>query len=145
MWNILLWILSIVSSGFFLFSAVFGLVMYSDLMENHVSPLQMASKVNTFWKIDFFYFSFLCTTFLLCGYWVVFLFHSPMILMNFYYMFRKTHLVDPTTILQRNEAQKFRNRSIVKLVFSLLSFFVYLYMLITEAIASSPKVTPSSP
>jgi hypothetical protein len=40
----------------------------------------------------------------------------------------KTHLVDPSTILQRNEASQHRNKSFVRLGFAIISFFLYLYM-----------------
>eukprot|EP01126_Amoeba_proteus_P015965 TRINITY_DN1729_c0_g1_i5.p1 TRINITY_DN1729_c0_g1~~TRINITY_DN1729_c0_g1_i5.p1 ORF type:complete len:142 (+),score=12.74 TRINITY_DN1729_c0_g1_i5:130-555(+) len=141
MWNIILWISSLVCAGYFIFSSVFALVMIADLKSDYVNPLEMAPKVNTFWWIDFILFSILSAAYFISGYWFVFLFHLPVFLLNTYCFLKKTHTVDPTTILQRDETTKHRNRALVKLGFSAVSFFLYLYMLITESISNYKRPT----
>jgi len=96
----------------------------------------MANKVNMFWWPDFIIYSVLCVCYLIGGYWLILIIHIPILAMNIYSLVTKSHTVDPSTILQRNEAVIHRNKSFAKLGFAILSFFVYLYMLISEAIAS---------
>eukprot|EP01127_Copromyxa_protea_P018719 TRINITY_DN5951_c0_g1_i1.p1 TRINITY_DN5951_c0_g1~~TRINITY_DN5951_c0_g1_i1.p1 ORF type:complete len:154 (+),score=24.29 TRINITY_DN5951_c0_g1_i1:23-463(+) len=142
-WVIFLWVISLMCSGYFIFSSVFVLVMNADLKSDYINPIEMASKVNTLWWPDFIIFSILSLLYFFSGYWVVLLLHIPILAMNIYGIVTKTHLVDPSTILQRNEASQHRNKTFAKLGFAIVSFFLYLYMLITEAIAMKGAREPN--
>eukprot|EP01125_Pyxidicula_operculata_P000101 TRINITY_DN1015_c0_g1_i1.p2 TRINITY_DN1015_c0_g1~~TRINITY_DN1015_c0_g1_i1.p2 ORF type:complete len:149 (+),score=19.99 TRINITY_DN1015_c0_g1_i1:33-479(+) len=134
-WELVLWLFSILTSGYFIFSCVFALMLISDLTSDHVNPSDMASKTNFFWWPDITIFTFNSLLYLLTGHWIVFIIHLPLLAHYWYIYNQQTHLVDETTILQSETTKVFQKRALLRLGFAVLAFCLYLYMLITSAVA----------
>jgi len=139
MWDIILWILSILLAGYFIFSSVFVLIMAADLQADYINPIEMANKTNMMWWPDFVLFSLLSAAILLTGHWIVFLCHVPILAMNIYLYVLQQHLVNELQILQGDSLKRVQQKAAAKLGFAIISFFIYLFMLISTAISTSNR------
>jgi len=133
-YEILLWVLALILSGFFIFSAMFVLIMIDDLQRDYSNPVDMTSKVNWIWWPDFGLYATITFLFLISGHWFIFLLHLPLAVYNGYLVYIQQHMTDPTTIHQGDNISSRRKISIIKLAWAVVCFIMYLFMLIFTAI-----------
>jgi len=108
--------------------------MVDDLQKDYTNPVDMTAKVNFMWWPDIGIYAVLCFIFLVTGHWVVLLLHLPLLAYHIYLVYTNRHLTDPTTILQGDNIAERKRISFIKLGWAILSFALYMYMLIAAAI-----------
>uniref|UniRef100_A0A6B2LQR6 Cornichon n=1 Tax=Arcella intermedia TaxID=1963864 RepID=A0A6B2LQR6_9EUKA len=124
-------------SGIFMFGATFILFLVDDLQRDITNPFDMAKQYNYVWWPEFILYSGLCTIFLLSGHWFIFLLHTPLLGYKIYLMVNSLHLVDPATAASMDNRSLRKKIGFINLIWSVLCFILYLYLLITTAIAQA--------
>jgi len=115
-----------------MFTAVFFVIMFSDLETDYINPIDFCNKMNKFVLPEAFAHGFLTLLFLLSGQWVAFLLNAPLLAYNANKVLKQNHMFDATEIFRTMGKQK--NEVFFKLGFYLLSFFYYLYRMILALI-----------
>lgn len=116
-----------------LFSQVHFTILYADLEADYINPIELCSKVNKLITPEAGLHGFITLSFLLSGYWFVFLINAPLFFYNANKIYKKLQLLDATEIFRTLGRHK--KESFLKLGFYLLMFFFYLYRMIMALIA----------
>ncbi|KAL7413583.1 cornichon [Mrakia frigida] len=128
-----LFLLGVLMAAVLLFTAVFFIIMFSDLECDYVNPIDLCNKLNQFVLPEMIAHAFLTTMFLLSGQWLAFLLNAPLLGFNINKIINKQQSYDATEIFRTLSGHK--KECFIKLGFYLLSFFYYLYRMILALIA----------
>ncbi|KAK4523382.1 hypothetical protein GAYE_PCTG52G1277 [Galdieria yellowstonensis] len=132
LFEILYWIFVFMLTAALLFCAIYTLVLFSDLMIDHINPVELCDKVNFLIYPEFFVHVFLTLTLLAKGHWLIALLNLPLIAYNINRYRRKKHLLDNTRVF--SIVGREQRICEVKMGFFLLTFFVYLYCFVMTMI-----------
>eukprot|EP01128_Nolandella_sp_AFSM9_P011707 TRINITY_DN8638_c0_g1_i1.p1 TRINITY_DN8638_c0_g1~~TRINITY_DN8638_c0_g1_i1.p1 ORF type:complete len:142 (+),score=29.35 TRINITY_DN8638_c0_g1_i1:43-468(+) len=134
-WVLSAWLIALVLDGFFLFQAIFRLIMVADLKADYVNPVEFAQKLNVLWLPEVVGVGVNTALSLLFGTWWVFVLHVPCAAYLGFVYSRKQHIINPTRILQGNSVNTQQTSALIRLGFYLVFFFLYLYLVIISAIS----------
>ncbi|GJQ14816.1 hypothetical protein GpartN1_g6607.t1 [Galdieria partita] len=130
------WIVVFLTTAVLLFMDIYSLILFSDLLMDHLNPVELCDKVNFLIYPEFGIHLFLTLLLFLGGHWFVGLLNIPLIAFHIQKYIRKEHLLDNTRVF-RVAAQVQRYYEL-KMGFFLLTFVTYLYCFI-RAMLSIPK------
>ncbi|POV95086.1 hypothetical protein PSTT_16476 [Puccinia striiformis] len=128
-----LFLFAVILAAVLLFTAVFYIIMFSDLECDYMNPIDLCNKMNQFVLPEMGAHMFLVLLFVLSFQFVATLINAPLIAWNVNKVMKKTHMYDATEIF-RTLAQH-KKESFFKLGFYLLSFFYYLFRMIAALVA----------
>ncbi|KAI0343754.1 cornichon [Trametopsis cervina] len=128
----LIFLFSVLWAAGLMFTAVFFVIMFSDLETDYINPIDFCNKMNKFVLPEVAAHGFLSLLFLLSGEWVAFLLNAPLLAYNANKILKQNHMFDATEIFRTMGPQK--NEVFFKLGFYLISFFYYLYRMILALI-----------
>ncbi|XP_033105424.1 protein cornichon homolog 4-like [Anneissia japonica] len=129
------YLLTLIDSTLLLFLAVYFIITLSDLESDYLNAQSCCSKLNT-WVIPEMLAS-LCATLLLLFnlHWFLFLYTLPL---SGFLVYRYLNIpagnfgmFDPTEIHNRGYLKSYMKETMVKMGFHLISFFIYLYCMIS--------------
>ncbi|MBW0488415.1 hypothetical protein O181_028130 [Austropuccinia psidii MF-1] len=123
-----LFLAAVVVTAVLLFTAVFYIIMFSDLECDYMNPIDLCNKLNQFVLPEMGAHMFLVLMFVLGFQLIATLINAPLIAWNVNKAMKKTHMYDATEIFRTLSQHK--KESFFKLGFYLLSFFYYLYRMI---------------
>ncbi|ODQ68240.1 ER-derived vesicles protein ERV14 [Nadsonia fulvescens var. elongata DSM 6958] len=106
--------------------------MYSDLECDYINPVDLCNKINKYVLPEAAIQAFISVIFLINGYWISFLLNVPILAFNIHKIYKNTYLLDATEIFRT--LGKHKKESFVKLGFSLILFFSYLYCMIVALV-----------
>ncbi|KXN73553.1 ER-derived vesicles protein ERV14 [Conidiobolus coronatus NRRL 28638] len=134
----LAFIFGLICSGIFIVSAIYFIIMYTDLESDFINPIDLCNKLNKFIIPEMAAHLVVSLILIFAGNWLSFLFNLPLIIWNGLKISKGTHLLDPTEIFRNvnNEKKEWG----IKLGFYLFTFFYYLYRMIVTLIAENPSV-----
>jgi hypothetical protein len=103
------------------------LVSYSDL-DVDLNPIDLARRLNPLVVPEYVIFCVMFAMFLVGGFWIEVAFNLPIAAWYLYRFVQKQHRVDATQVFSDLNFNK--NQALVKLIFFMISFFLYLYRMV---------------
>ncbi|XP_028398777.1 protein cornichon homolog 4-like [Dendronephthya gigantea] len=138
-----LFIFSLVDAAGLLFLTVFFIINLSDLECDYINATTCCERLNKFIIPEIIAQLYLPVMFLIHFHWIYFVITSPIAAWLIYRYLNKPSgnvgIYDPAEIHNRSELKGFLKESMVKLGFHLISFFLYLYSMISVLIAKKDK------
>ncbi|CAL1711287.1 unnamed protein product [Somion occarium] len=131
-----LFLFAVLMAAGLLFTAVFFMIMFSDLESDYINPVDLCNKLNQFVLPEHTAHAFLTVLFLISGQFIAFLLNAPLLAFNVRKIMNQNHVYDATEIFRTLEPHK--KEIFIKLGFYLLSFFYYLYRMILALVQESP-------
>ncbi|CAH7686585.1 cornichon [Phakopsora pachyrhizi] len=128
-----LFLFAVVMAAILLFTAVFYIIMFSDLECDYLNPIDLCNKLNQFVLPEMGAHMFLVLLFILGFQLIATVINAPLIAWNVNKVVKKNHMYDATEIFRTLE--KHKKESFFKLGFYLLTFFYYLYRMIHALVA----------
>ncbi|RWS16248.1 hypothetical protein B4U79_07622 [Dinothrombium tinctorium] len=130
-----------VDNAFLIFFAVFHIIAFDELKTDFKNPIDQCNTLNPLVLPEYIIHILFNLLFLLCGEFFTLMLNIPLIA---YHIHRYLHrpvmsgpgLYDPTTIMNADQLTRATNEGWIKLGFYLLSFFYYLYGMISSLITT---------
>ncbi|XP_066921677.1 protein cornichon homolog 4-like [Clytia hemisphaerica] len=132
-------IFAIIVSAALMFMSVFYLIVFADLESGYISAATCCDRVNkiVFPEVGLIAFLSLCLLYFKCYGSLVFT--TPMFVWLLYRIAKKPagHMsfYDPAEIHNRNALKNYSRESVVKVVYHVVGFFVYLYSIISSILS----------
>jgi protein cornichon len=133
MWEVWVFALCLLISVVLLFAMLFFIISYSDLESDYVNPIDLCSRLNSFVIPEYALHLGLTALLLLNLQIKAVIWNAPLVGWHYYRYSEKKHWHDPTEIFRKLQEHKWE--AIAKLIFYVLSFFYYLYRMISALIA----------
>ncbi|GAM25999.1 hypothetical protein SAMD00019534_091740, partial [Acytostelium subglobosum LB1] len=121
-------LISLISSGVLLGIVVYELLLLTDLEGNDINSIDFCKRYNRFVLPEYILQGVFAGWFLLTFRLVLFLLNMPLV---YYHIMRynsRTYLCDATKVY--SQTSKIGNHLMLKLVFYMIMFFVYLFILL---------------
>jgi len=136
------YISALILDAFLIFFSVFHVIAFDELKTDFKNPIDQCNTLNPLVLPEYAVHILFNVLFLVAGEWIPLLFNAPLIAYHVQrYMKRpmmsRPGLYDPTTIMNADQLNKATREGWIKLGFYLLSFFYYLYGMISSLIAAS--------
>merc|ERR1712012_594133 len=130
------YILALIIDAFLIFFAIFHIIAFDELKTDYKNPIDQCGSLNPLVLPEYL------LLFFFAGEWLTLLFNLPLIAYHVHrYMMRPVMscpgLYDPTNIMDANTLSRCQREGWGKLAFYLMSFFYYLYGMISSLIAAS--------
>lgn len=135
------YIVALILDAFLIFFAIFHIIAFDELKTDHKNPIDQCNSLNPLVLPEYFLHIFFNLLFLFAGEWLTLIINVPLIAYHIN-SYRKRPvmsgpgLYDPTTIMNADQLSKAQREGWIKLAFYLLSFFYYLYGMISSLIAT---------
>ena len=138
-----LFIFSLVDAAGLLFLTVFFIINLSDLECDYINATVCCERLNKFIIPEIIAMLYFPVMFFIHFHWIYFVLTLPMSAWLIYRYLNKPSgnvgIYDPAEIHNRSELKGFLKEAMVKLGFHLISFFLYLYSMISVLIAKKDK------
>lgn len=127
-WDLILWLIALVSNITLLALLIYQIICLSDLEADYINPYESSSNINSVVWVEFILQGAFCALFLLTGHWFMFIVTMPVACYHVRLFLRREHLVDVTEIFRMLSVEKkFR---IIKLATYLFFFFLVIVRLV---------------
>lgn len=136
------YIAALILDAFLIFFAVFHVIAFDELKTDFKNPIDQCNTLNPLVLPEYLVHVLFNVIFLIAGEWFSILFNIPLIAYHVHrYLNRPimstSGLYDPTTIMNGDQLSRATREGWMKLGFYLLSFFYYLYGMISTLIATT--------
>ncbi|EFA80847.1 hypothetical protein PPL_06435 [Heterostelium album PN500] len=121
-------LLALLSSGVLLAIVVYELLLLTDLEGNDINSIEFCKKYNKFIMPEYIVQAVFTVWFLVTFRFVLFLLNAPVLYYHFQRYQTRTHKNDPTKVY--SHTSKMGNHLMLKLVFYMVMFFIYLFVLL---------------
>ncbi|XP_012286316.1 protein cornichon [Orussus abietinus] len=133
------YIAALIIDAFLIFFSIFQIICFDELKTEYKDPIDQCNSLNPLVLPEYGLHIFFNILFLISGEWLSLCLNIPLIAyhINRYLnrpVMTSAGLYDPTSIMNANDLTKCYREGWVKLAFYLLSFFYYLYGMITSLI-----------
>lgn len=130
------YIVALLFDAFLIFFAIFHVVAFDELVTDYKNPIDQCNSLNPLVLPEYAIHILFNILFLLSGQWLALILNLPLIAyhINRYRsrpVMSVSGLYDPTTIMNGDALTKCQREGWFKLAFYLVSFFYYLYGMIT--------------
>ena len=132
MWATLLFLVAAVIAAVLLFTMVYYVIMFSDLELDYVNPIELCRRLNRVVVPEMAVHAALSVSLLLGMQLVSAALNLPLLAYHVHRYLEGRHVFEPTDIFRHLAYRK--RESMVKLGFFLLSFFYYLYRMVSSLI-----------
>ncbi|XP_053205009.1 protein cornichon-like [Panonychus citri] len=135
------YVFALILDAFLIFFAVFHVIAFDELKTDFKNPIDQCNTLNPLVLPEYIIHITFNVLFLFAGEWFTVLLNIPLIS---YHVYRYIHrpagmsgpgLYDPTTIMNADQMSRATKEGWFKLAYYLLSFFYYLYGMISSLIA----------
>ncbi|GMH20125.1 hypothetical protein Nepgr_021966 [Nepenthes gracilis] len=127
-WDLILWLIAIVSNISLLVLLIYQIICLSDLEADYMNPYESSANINAMVIPEFLVQGAFCALFLFTGHWFMFLITLPIACYHVRLFIKREHLVDVTEIFRAlSSEKKFR---LIKLAAYLLFFFLVIVRLV---------------
>lgn len=135
------YILALILDAFLIFFAIFHVIAFDELKVDYKNPIDQCNSLNPLVLPEYIAHGIFNILFLLCGEFLSFIINLPLLVYHINrYRTRPVMsgygLYDPTSIMNTDTLNKCQREGWIKLAFYLLSFFYYLYGMISSLIES---------
>lgn len=133
--------LALIMDAFLIFFSIFHIIAFDELKTDYKNPIEQCNTLNPLVLPEYIIHLVITLFFLLSGcYWTM-LMNVPLLAYHIWRYIKRPMLTqpgiyDPTTIMGSSEMSRAMKEGWMKLAFYLVSFFVYLYCMIYELVAS---------
>ncbi|XP_031624652.1 protein cornichon [Contarinia nasturtii] len=135
------YIVALISDAFLIFFSIFHVIAFDELKTDYKNPIDQCNSLNPLVIPEYLLHLFFNVLFLFAGEWFSLLLNIPLIA---YHVFRYKNrpvmsgpgLYDPTSIMNADTLSKCQREGWIKLAVYLLSFFYYLYGMISSLIST---------
>ncbi|XP_031845237.1 protein cornichon [Nomia melanderi] len=133
------YIVALIVDAFLIFFAIFHVITFDELKTGYKNPIEQCNSLNPLVIPEYSLHILINVLFLISGQWFSLLLNIPLIdyhLWRYYHrpVMSKPGLYDPTTILNAQVLTAHQREGWIKLAFYVLSFFYYLYGMISSLI-----------
>ncbi|GAU90556.1 hypothetical protein RvY_02958-1 [Ramazzottius varieornatus] len=138
----LCFLLAMIITAVLIFLAIFHMIAFDELKTDYKNPVEQCNTLNPLVLPEYGLHMFISFLFMISGSFWTLMYNVPLIA---YHVMRyrkrpvmSSHgLYDPTSIMNADELSYNMREGWIKLAFYLISFFVYLYMMIYELVTST--------
>ena len=135
------YIIALILDAFLIFFAVFHVIAFDELKTDFKNPIDQCNTLNPLVLPEYAIHVLFNLLFLFSAEWFPLLINMPLIAYHAHrYMHRpimsRAGLYDPTTIMNGEQLSRATKEGWIKLAFYLLSFFYYLYGMISSLVAA---------
>ncbi|KNA04527.1 hypothetical protein SOVF_198890 [Spinacia oleracea] len=127
-WDLILWLISLISNIVLLVLLIYQLICLSDLEADYMNPYETAANINSLILPEFGLQAAFCALFLVTGHFFMFLVTLPVAIYHARLFARGEHLVDVTEIFRALSVEK--KHRLIKLGLYLLFFFLVIFRLV---------------
>ncbi|XP_066598361.1 protein cornichon [Prorops nasuta] len=133
------YIVALIIDAFLIFFATFHIIAFDELKNGYKNPIEQCNGLNPLVMPEYGLHIFINILFLMSGQFFSLFLNAPLII---YHVWRYSKrpvmtgpgLYDPTSIMNAHDLQMYQREGWIKLAFYLLSFFYYLYGMISSLI-----------
>ncbi|CAO1339412.1 unnamed protein product [Diamesa hyperborea] len=135
------YIVALISDAFLIFFSIFHVIAFDELKTDYKNPIDQCNSLNPLVLPEYAIHVFFNLLFLFSGEWLSLILNVPLIAYHVWrYMNRPVitgpGLYDPTNIMNTDTLNKAMREGWIKLAIYLLSFFYYLYGMISSLIST---------
>lgn len=135
------YVLALILDAFLIFFSVFHVIAIDELKTDFKNPIDQCNTLNPLVLPEYIIHMFFNLIFLFAGEWLTVILNLPLIAYHIHrYMHRPIMsgpgLYDPTTIMSAQQMNLITREGWVKLLFYLISFFYYIYGMISVLVTS---------
>ncbi|CAO1312821.1 unnamed protein product [Diamesa serratosioi] len=135
------YIVALISDAFLIFFSIFHVIAFDELKTDYKNPIDQCNSLNPLVLPEYAIHVFFNLLFLFSGEWLSLILNVPLIAYHVWrYMNRPVMsgpgLYDPTNIMNTDTLNKAMREGWIKLAIYLLSFFYYLYGMISSLIST---------
>jgi len=141
MWTTIAYLLAAVVSVALLFTMVYYLIMFSDLEMDYVNPVELCRRLNALVLPEMAAHAALTAVLLLSGQLLSAALNVPLVVYHVRRFLERRHVFEPADIFRHAPYRK--RESFAKLGFFLLSFFYYLFRMVSSVIHSHVRAASS--
>ncbi|KAK0179147.1 hypothetical protein PV327_007966 [Microctonus hyperodae] len=133
------YIIALITDAFLIFASIYHVIAFDELKTEYKNPIEHCNFLNPLVLPEYGSHLFINLLFLISGQWISLLLNAPLLAYHVHrYLTRpvmsEAGLYDATSILNANNLSKCQREGWIKLAFYLLSFFYYLYGMISSLI-----------
>ncbi|XP_076239340.1 protein cornichon [Calliopsis andreniformis] len=133
------YIVALIVDAFLIFFAIFHVIAFDELKTDYKNPIEQCNSLNPLVLPEYSLHIFINVLFLISGQWFSLLLNIPLIVYHLWHYYHrpvmsKPGLYDPTSIMNAQVLMAHQREGWIKLAFYLLSFFYYLYGMISSLI-----------
>ncbi|KAL5281808.1 CNIH1 family protein [Megaselia abdita] len=136
------YIFALIGDAFLIFFSIFHVIAFDELKTDYKNPIDQCNSLNPLVLPEYLLHILINVLFLFAGEWFSLFFNVPLIA---YHVWRYKNrpvmtgpgLYDPTRIMNQDNLSKNMREGWIKLLVYLLSFFYYIYGMVSSLIASS--------
>ncbi|KYQ93309.1 hypothetical protein DLAC_05976 [Tieghemostelium lacteum] len=121
-------IFSIISSGGLIALAVYQLLLLTDLEGNDINSIEFSRRMNKIILPEYIMHAVFTVWYMLTFRFIIFLLNLPVLVYHYLRYQERQHRIDPTKVYQMTS--KLGNHLMLKLVFYMVMFFIYLFILL---------------
>jgi hypothetical protein len=134
------YIVALIIAIFLIFLAVYHVIAFDELKNDHKNPIDQCKILNPVILLEYGLHTLIVLLFMISFEFITVVLNLPLFLYHVHrYLKRPSHrsmnLYDPTTILNGHELSRATTEGWAKLAFYLLSFFYFLYCMISTLVA----------
>ncbi|XP_053980475.1 protein cornichon [Hylaeus anthracinus] len=130
---------ALIVDAFLIFFVIFHVIAFDELKTGYKNPIEQCNSLNPLVIPEYSLHILINVLFLISGQWFTLLLNIPLIA---YHLWQYSHrpvmskpgLYDPTSIMNAQVLTSHEREGWIKLAFYLLSFFYYLYCMISSLI-----------
>lgn len=134
------YIIALILTAFLIFFVIFHLISFDELKTDYKNPIDQCNSLNPLVLPEYAIHGLCILLFLIAAEWFSVIWNFPLLV---YHINRyKTRpvisgfgLYDPTSVMNAGELNRAQKEGWIKLVFYLLSFFYYIYGMISVLVA----------
>ncbi|KAF2069306.1 hypothetical protein CYY_009376 [Polysphondylium violaceum] len=120
--------LSLIGVGGLIALIVIQLLLLTDLETNDINSIEFSRRINKIILPEYIIQAAFTVWFLLSFRWVLCVLNLPVLVYHYMRYQSRLHKIDPTKVYQITS--KFGNHLMIKLVFYMIMFFIYLFVLL---------------
>lgn len=127
-WDLVLWLIAILSNIGLLVILIYQIICLSDLEADYMNPYESSENINAMVIPEFLLQGAFCAFFLFSAHWIMFLFTLPVAVYHARLFMKGEHLVDVTEIFRTLSLEK--KYRLIKLAIYLVFFFLVIVRLV---------------
>jgi len=135
------YIIALIADAFLIFFSIFHVIAFDELKTDYKNPIDQCNSLNPLVIPEYLLHIIFNIFFLLAGEFTSFFLNAPLIAYHIHRyknrpVMSSPGLYDPTTIMNADNLAKCQREGWIKLAIYLLSFFYYLYGMISSLIST---------
>mmetsp|Transcript_1934 Transcript_1934/g.3443 ORF Transcript_1934/g.3443 Transcript_1934/m.3443 type:complete len:141 (+) Transcript_1934:37-459(+) len=123
--EVIFWLWAFLSTCALLFFALYDLLLFSDLSQDHINPIELCDRLNPFIRLEYVCHALLSLAFFMRFYWILGVVNLPLVIYHIRSYISGQYLLEYTSVFDQLPA--YRKVMEFKLGFYIILFISYIF------------------